>query len=1798
MNVVNLTAPSCLSNAPVYADRVKFRFIWRQFARLSFQALGVLPLLFLAVEAGDIRLRNETVATTAAPTRTMLAPTTGGIGAQTANGLILIQFSAPPDLKEREALARQGIKLIRYIADNAWIARSSTGVSSAARPISSVSWLGEFRPDWKIHRAVAERVSKAVATPMPVTVLLASDASPEEIQSVRKALDRVEQESALKSGQVLRGTIQPGQIANLAQSTTVLWIEPGPNIKLFDEVASKLVAGDGGPGRLLTESLGYNGAGVTVAVADSGLNNGDALTMHPDLFGRTPAFFAYGGLLDAADEHSHGTHVAGIVAGNGATGEVDDNGALYGLGVAPGASIIAQRIFDGSGGYFPPPSFERMTRDAVRAGADIGSNSWGDDTQGRYDVSAMEFDELVRDADALKLGDQPYILEFSAGNAGPGSQTIGSPAVAKNVLATGASENDRPDFLSYADGPEAMADFSSRGPCEDGRIKPDVVAPGTWISSLQSASATDQYAWAPISPNYQYQGGTSQAGPHASGAAAVFVQWYRQNHNGQTPSPALVKAALINTAADLLDEFGTGPVPNMDEGWGRIDLVALLDPALKIAFLDQTQPLTNGQVYEQQIVVNSASQPLKITLTYSDAPGFPGAIPALVNDLDLEVIDPVGTIYRGNQFFEGESIANAAQPDTINNVEAVHLFTPIPGRYFVRVRGTRVVEDVVSQTFAIDQDFALVVSADLATAGTGVIGMDRTKYRQGAPIRIQLVDSDLAGKNSATVSISSTTETTPEPITLKPDGVSGVFTGMVRTATGTPLPDGQLQLSHGDQIDARYFDQSAGVWRTATAQADFLPPVISAVTVTNQYGQAILQWTTDEPANSVVRFGTNTDRLSWTRAVTNIALETSHSLALDGLTQNQTYYLYFCSADEAGNTSTNDNAGNLFSVFIRVVPPVLLVDSFPDDPTTLGAPPISGYTDALQQAGAVYDFWNAVSNGPPTEGLLRSYRAVIWRVPELVGVWSPGERTSISNYLAGGGSLFVASMEVLSRLEESGGAAFIHDVLQVQSYVVDPQSTGASAIQGLPLDPISAGLDLTMDYAEYETLWLGLLGPDLSDTIVPGIHATGVFKNQAGDTVGLRTPAPGQTSTGRLVFFSFPFDAVPTADRGPLMTKILAYLAPGSRGSTDLLLDSPAYTLPSRAGIQLGDSGRAGQGSVSVTAGTDTQPGPIQLSLFETARRGVFAGTVDLIAATNAPQSGKLRAVHGDTLTLQYVDSSGAHATATAAVDTQPPTITLVGSEPDYVSAIISWDTSEPTDALVQFGESALLNRTAYAGDLSFNHDVSIPFLTPDRLYYYQVVSRDAAGNTTTDDNHGKLYTFRTLRPIIAPWADNLDSGATNWTTYTDPASYVPGVTPEWTLGVPNNQLANKAHSPPNAWGSNLKGAAIDFAESYLISPAIYLTNGNVATLHFWHCYDFTDLSGYDVEFGQVMVVSENQAIPIAEFGDSAFDWIEEEVDLTPYAGKLVYLVWYYVMISVDAAPRPGWLVDDVSITMATLVPGTILITNNLWQAHYFLSGAAHLKGTGKSAVLSNTPPGNYIMEYADLPYYRAPAAVTNYLAPGGTITFTGNYTFPDTNNNGISDEWELAYFGVVSSNRTARTDSDGDGMSDLAEFIAGTDPMSPRLAFKLTASFPNPQSIQLEWPSTVGVLYRVQATTNSFTWQNATPWIEATSTVTRVNLSNPPPARWFRAQMHTPTNTPGPLPANLSVQIQPASSNRAQLVWTPVSGRAYQLLSSTNGIDWIPASDWLRPKLPPASLLLPTNQANGPSMFRLQVQP
>jgi hypothetical protein len=1765
----------------------------------------VLVCLLVAFSANGaqtklIRLRNLPIPPKFA--KALEAPKKSGPEA-VASGLFLIQFEGPLDSAARTQLAATGVDLLHYVPQDTFLARFHGARLDTVRALPFVVWIGEYRAEHKTHRSLrANTVAQNANETLTVAVLLAPRSTGSEIAEARRAFSAVHQQSSLRAGTVLRGKLNRARLDALARSEAVIWIEPSRPMRLFDEVSSKIVAGNAGPNLLLTASVGYDGSGVKVAVADSGLDNGDADSMHPDLLGRTPTFFHYGNLTDAADEHGHGTHVAGIVAGNGAVGEVDDNGALYGLGVAPGASIIAQRIFDAEGGFEAPPSFEKLTRDATRAGAVIGSNSWGDDTQGAYDISAMEFDELVRDADALAFGDQQYILEFSAGNAGPGSQTIGSPAVAKNVIATGASESDRGDFFSYDDGPEAMADFSSRGPCEDGRIKPDLVAPGTWIASLQSASAPDVNAWLPISANYQYEGGTSQAGPHASGAAAVFVQFYRLTHTNATPSPALVKAALIHTAVDMDNNFETDPVPNMDEGWGRIDLTEFVDLPDSFTFVDQTALLTTGQTFERKVNISSGSEPFKATLVYTDVPSFPGAIGALVNDLDLEVIAPDGTIYRGNQLNAGESIANASAADNVNNVEAVRLATPTPGQYTVRVRARNVAEDARFDSGAIDQDFALVISGKVSSAGTGAVGLNHGTYGIPGSIKITASDPDLAGQPSLTVQIRSTTENVGEPVLLAPLDSSGSFTGAIATASGPPVTDGRLQIVHNDLIEVRYFDASAGIDRVATARADLVPPVITNVALVTEFGQTLVTWQTDEPANSSVRYNTNQ---SLTLLATNATLTTQHSLALPGLVPDRTYYYLVVSRDEAGNTATNNNGGTLFSFVAPKVRPILLVDAYLSNGFDNDIP-LSVYTDTLTQAGLSHDIWDPSQVGrSPEFDDLRPYRAVIWRFNDGVlssDTLSGADQNAIRSYVNAGGSFFMASMEQLTRL---GKGFFRRDVLHVTDFSED---AGVISADGLNGDPITGGMSLPLEYSQYDNFFHQLLGvpDDISDTMVLGNDAAPIFYDPSGETAGMKFPRTGADSPGRVVYLPFPLDAVSSSDAAPnnrltLVRNIFSFLIPGVNGRGTVALDSTAYNIPSVAIVEVADLDLAGQGVTLVTFFSSTQTNGMGVTLAETSRLGLFRGSVSLIASTNSPTPGKLRVASGDMVWVDYFDvSSNAIVRATALVDTTRPGLSNVAASPDYEEATITWTTSEPADSLVQFGESAFLNRTASDPALTTSHEVIVHGLLPDKTYYFQVTSVDAAGNATVNDNGGNLYTFHTLKALLPPWSDNLNTGATNWSVIN-----ADGSQSEWTLGVPHNQLGtNNAHSPPDAWASNLNGDPIDYTETFLISPAIYLTNGNVATLWFWHNYDFTQLSDNDIlEQGQLLIITNATSEPVLlkqyEFDSASDGWKQQQIDLTPYVGHVVYLVWYYALGSFETAARPGWLVDDALLVVSNVPPGTIVITNNLWQTTYILSGKKYLKSKGFGTVITNAPPGRYIVEFSEVPYYQTPPAQTNDLASGAVVQFVGNYTFIDANTNGISDLWEVTFFGGVSSNRTALTDTDGDGMTDYAEFIAGTDPNNPPPPFRVSARQISTSSLRLQWSSSPGLQHRLHSSTNATSWAAYTDWMQSTGAVAFFDVPIPTsgPKRLFRVETASSMSPTSPAP-NLQISIQPLSNGSTRVIWNSTVGRGYQLEVTTNNQTWLAVSPWIRATSGTTVYTLPPPPFGPGSLFRVRVQP
>ena len=194
----------------------------------------------------------------------------------------------------------------------------------------------------------------------------------------------------------------------------------------------------------------------------------------------------------------HGNINAGIIGGyNNGTGAAneDANGFNYGLGIDPFVRLSNIKIFTDGGGFSTTAcaggTYRGIVEQAVDAGCPITSNSWGANVGGAYTAASQEFDAYTRDASTAG-GVQPLFHVFSAGNAGAGANTIGAPGTAKNVLTVGATENVRDqgvvDGCGEADGDNAddMANFSSRGPTDDLRNKPDIVAPGTHVQGPAS----------------------------------------------------------------------------------------------------------------------------------------------------------------------------------------------------------------------------------------------------------------------------------------------------------------------------------------------------------------------------------------------------------------------------------------------------------------------------------------------------------------------------------------------------------------------------------------------------------------------------------------------------------------------------------------------------------------------------------------------------------------------------------------------------------------------------------------------------------------------------------------------------------------------------------------------------------------------------------------------------------------------------------------------------------------------------------------------------------------------------------------------------------------------------------------------------------------------------------------------------------------------------------------------------------------------------------------------------------------
>lgn len=498
-------------------------------------------------------------------------------------------------------------------------------------------------------------------------------------------------------------------------------------------------------------------SGIVVDVADTGVDMGCSTSTtlkHKDLLGRIVYYTSALGssATDRSDTVGHGTVVAGIVGGNPSAG-VNSVGApttgfaqkdgdsygqfYYGMGIAPGIRIGSTKIKNNvsvlgtvhqwttlavSQDCNTPtnlcpqvPTWIDPTPNCVATVQTHSTNIYDPAVAGAYTIESRDVDISVRNASRTTppAAMVPLAITISAGNytQNPAdvTRTVLPWATAKNAITMGAAESARltptacmtdltggpdPAERYRAEGYNVVAYCSRRG-TNDGRLKPDLMAPATL--ALGPKTRANSNSWCAVGGDftgtgslYAYHGssGTSFAAPVAAGSIALLRYYFDLNY-GVTPSPAMYKAMLVGGAksmtggVDRQESFIAGAPrtvtawPNTQQGFGLLNLSDLLTLNVTKSTHDQQTVLMMGQAFNRSVTVADPSKPLRIVLVWTDAPAVGGATTAAVNNLNLRVDSYYGN-YIGTDGFSrippGCGRPSCPPPsDSKNNVEAVNV---------------------------------------------------------------------------------------------------------------------------------------------------------------------------------------------------------------------------------------------------------------------------------------------------------------------------------------------------------------------------------------------------------------------------------------------------------------------------------------------------------------------------------------------------------------------------------------------------------------------------------------------------------------------------------------------------------------------------------------------------------------------------------------------------------------------------------------------------------------------------------------------------------------------------------------------------------------------------------------------------------------------------------------------------------------------------------------------------------------------------------------------------------------------
>ncbi|MBM3331126.1 hypothetical protein FJY68_04640 [candidate division WOR-3 bacterium] len=620
-------------------------------------------------------------------------------------GYYLVQFGGPVYTLQVQQLARAGGEFLGFHSRHLAFVRMDRAVAGEVAALPFVRWVGVYQPGYKFwSQTLAEAGFGRVAVALFYTEDI--EAAKAELEAMGLAVVRSGVSEAMKVIEVDCSREQLAAIARLGWVSSIEEWHPGEP----ENDKCQWVVQDWTVNQRNVWNKGIFGMDEILGFTDTGLDV-DHWAFHDPIVAITDTgefpthrkvvvYKHYPPAGGVGDQNGHGTHVGGTMAGNDS---VNGGSSAYDGHSKQARIVHLSPIPQPPGDDFTVP-LNMITNDLRNPELrphTIG-NSWWTGTKGQYSNAAATFDRFSwknKDIQTIK----------SCGNQGHSAQyQVTEPGNAKSIIAAASVQNGT--------NATALSDFSSSGPAPDGRVKPDIAAPGEDIMSVEAGTQN----------SYVSMGGTSMASPATNGCVGLCRSYLRKGYypsGTATPadtwgyvSSAILRAMILVSADPNVESY---VVPSDHIGWGRIDLDSVLffaSDTRRLLAYDDTTGLETGDYSEFAFDVFDSTMSLRVAVVWTDTAAASGANPALINNLNCQLTAPNADFYKGDLYDSGRSRLNPSGAfDNKNPLEMFRVNQPDSGRWLLRVAAQNVV--------TARQPYAVVITGPVQAAGLHDVGV-------------------------------------------------------------------------------------------------------------------------------------------------------------------------------------------------------------------------------------------------------------------------------------------------------------------------------------------------------------------------------------------------------------------------------------------------------------------------------------------------------------------------------------------------------------------------------------------------------------------------------------------------------------------------------------------------------------------------------------------------------------------------------------------------------------------------------------------------------------------------------------------------------------------------------------------------------------------------------------------------------------------------------------------------------------------------------------------------------------------